>query len=93
LDFDPFFNSQDPSSRFEVERVTMKDVHCHAVVNGIEQGEKRDRVVPELVEARGKWVFVNFHYRFNFGDGKPPEDDDLVSMLKPLSEDRRKLAR
>jgi hypothetical protein len=90
LDFDPFFASQDPSSKFEVERVTMKDGHCHAVVNGIERGEKRERVMPELVETGEKWVFVNFHYDFNSEVGKPPVDEDLIDLLKRLSKDRTK---
>jgi hypothetical protein len=46
--------------------------------------------MPELVEAGGEWVFVNFHYRFNFHDGKPPVDDDLIQMLRRLAEDRKK---
>lgn len=92
LDFDPFFNSQDPSSDFKVESAIVKEDRCRAVVIGIEQGQKRETVEPELVEVRGKWVFVNFHYRFDFGNGKPLVDDDLIRILERLREDRKKPA-
>src|SRR5208337_3607911 len=82
LDFDEYLNSQDPSPKYEVESVQSKGGHCDAVVNGIEEGQKRERLMPELVKIDGKWVFVNFHYHFDMGEGKPAVDDDLVSMLK-----------
>jgi hypothetical protein len=88
LDFDPFFDSQDPSPKFEVESVSVMNDRCDAVVNGIREGEKQERVMPELVAAGQSWVFVNFHY----GKSKFSEDENLLSTLKFLSNDRKKSA-
>jgi Protein of unknown function (DUF3828) len=82
LDFDYYLNTQDGSGKFEVESVQVKNNQCNAVVNGIAGGQKRERVLPELVKTDGKWLFVNFYYKFDMGDGKPVDDDDLVHMLK-----------
>ena len=41
-------------------------------------------VYPELQEVSGHWQFVNFHYKDN---GK---DDNLLSILKSLANDRKK---
>lgn len=86
LDFDPFFNSQDPSSKFVVESVHVNDGHCQAVVNGIEQGTKQERVVPELMGAGQGWVFVNFHY----GKSESSGESNLIGVLKDLAAERRK---
>jgi len=83
LDFDPFFFSQDPSSKFEARRATIKDGHCRVAVVGVEQGAVGERVEPELVFRNGRWVIVNFHY----------SGSDLIHILKTLREERDKPAR
>jgi hypothetical protein len=85
LDWDPVLATQDPSPKFEVESVSLKDGHCYAVVNGIERGKKHETVVPELAQAGRKWAFVNFHYK-----DQPPQDENLISTLKLLRDERKK---
>jgi hypothetical protein len=85
LDWDPFLASQDPSSTFSVESVSVRDDHCDAWVNGIEGGKKQESVGPELIRNGQSWVFVNFHYK-----GQSPEDENLVSTLKVLRDERKK---
>jgi hypothetical protein len=86
LDFDPFLNSQDPSPKFVVASVALKDGRCRAVVNGIAQGKKQERVMPELILAGESWVFVNFHY----GRSQVSPDENLVTTLKQLRDRRNK---
>lgn len=81
LDFDPFTNSQDPSSHFVVEHATYGNTRCNAEVRGVEEGKKQEKVMPELEMSNGHWVFVNFLY----GDS-----GDLVSLLKLLRKDRER---
>jgi hypothetical protein len=85
LDWDPFLATQDPSAKFEVDSVSMKNSHCYAVVNGIEHGKKQETVVPELTAASDTWVFVNFHY-----NDQPPQDENLIATLKQLRDQRKK---
>jgi hypothetical protein len=87
LDFDPFLNSQDPSSEFKVERTKVDGERCRAVVFGFEQGAKEEQVEPELALRDGQWVFANFHYpqtKYH------PVDENLISILKSLAADRAK---
>jgi hypothetical protein len=86
LDFDPFLNSQDVILKFEVASVRVKDGRCNAVVNGIEGGKKQELVMPELTASGGTWVFVNFHY----GKSEYSQDENLLSTLKQLSDERKK---
>jgi hypothetical protein len=86
LDFDPFLNSQDASSKYEVASVRMRNSRCKAVVNGIEGGKKQEQVVPELTASGATWVFVNFHY----GKSEFSQDENLVRTLKLLSDERMK---
>jgi len=85
LDFDPFRDTQDPSPKIKVERVTAAGGHCNAVVYGIRGGKKQEKVKPELAQGANGWVFVNFHY-----DSETPKDDNLIDILKTLREDRKK---
>jgi hypothetical protein len=85
LEADPFFDSQDPSPKFLVESVSVKDGRCNAVVNGFEEGKKQERVMPELISSGPTWVFVNFHYVSKF-----PQDENLITMLKMLRDQRNK---
>jgi hypothetical protein len=86
LDFDPFLNSQDVISKFEVASVRVKDGRCNAVVNGIEGGKKQELVMPELTASGGTWVFINFHY----GKSEFSQDENLLSTLKQLRDERKK---
>jgi len=88
LDFDEFLNSQDPSPKFEVESVQVKDGHCDAVVNGIQDEQKRERIGPELVKSEGHWMFVNFHYYSDDGN-KRRSTGDLIRMLKDYFEEMK----
>jgi hypothetical protein len=88
LDWDPFLASPDPSSKFEVESAAVTNGHCSAQVNGIDHGRKRETVMPELAQAGGAWVFVNFHYK-----GQPPPDENLISTLKLLRDERKKVTK
>jgi hypothetical protein len=80
LDFDPFFYSQDPSSKFEARRAVITSGHCRVLVRGVDHATLEKRVEPELVPRSGSWVFVNFHY----------SGSDLITILKNPAADRAK---
>ena len=82
LDFDPYLNTQDPSPRYLVDSVRVDGNRCDAVVHGYDEGQQREEVMPELFRANGRWLIENFHYKFNYNDGKPPQDDDLIHMIR-----------
>jgi len=92
LDFDPFFNSQDPSPKFTVQSVHINGDHCRAVVRGVDAGQLREDVEPELRAEAGRWVFVNFHY----DPGSSTTDVNLIDQLLILranrAESRKKAA-
>ena len=77
---------EDPSSRYEVENVRVKDGVCKADVYGESEasGEKA-KVMPVLAKSQGKWVFADFHYYYDVYDEKAKKnvlyDEDLVSSL------------
>ena len=87
IDFDPFVGSQDPAGHYEARRVTWRGDRCSVEVwpasptDTAAKSEKPD-VVAELVQEKGHWQFLNFHY--------PDLKADLVSVLARLREDRRK---
>ena len=81
LDFDPFLNSQDPSTKFSVTKTKVVGTKCSAEVHGITDGVNNEEVHPELTFENGAWRFVNFHYEQN---------SDLIAMLKSLRADRQK---
>lgn len=85
LDFDPFLNAQDIGERYVVGKVTPKGDRYRVEVFGIWAGKKNAKadVVPEVMLKEGRWLFVNFIY----GDG---EDENLLSVLKTLREERQK---
>ena len=66
LESDPFFNSQDPMPKYQVQSVTIKDGHCRALVQGVADEKfaatEKQQVEPELALKGTKWIFVNFHY-------------------------------
>jgi len=87
LDFDPFLNTNaEPHARYVATKVTKKGTNYLVQVDG-SGGNRTDhtRIVPEVAYKDGKCQFVNFHY----ADSKPP-DDNLLSILKTLRDDRRK---
>jgi len=84
LDFDPFYNSQDPSPKFQVQSVHVQGDHCRAVVRGVDAGQLREDVEPELKAETGRWVFVNFHY----DPGSSTADVNLVDQLLALRAER-----
>ena len=57
-------------------------VKVHCIASG--KKDKEPSVEPELVFNKGRWLFVNFRY----AEGK--EDNDLMSILKLLREERQK---
>jgi hypothetical protein len=85
LDFDPFVGGQDPASRYEARRVTLRDNKCSVEVwPAAPRGAKSGKpdAVADLALDHGHWQFVNFRY--------PDVNDDLVNVLARLSEERRK---
>ena len=74
-DHDHFIETNgDPSSRYEVENVHVKDGVCNVEVDGKSNADVKEvTIMPELAKYRGRWGFVNFHY---------PIGDDFVSGLK-----------
>jgi hypothetical protein len=91
LDFDPFLNAQDPSSRYVVGKINASANKCLAEVYSVSSGKKsaNTEVTPELVLKTGHWVFINFHY----GKTKGLEDENLVSTLEKLQADRQKYSK
>jgi len=83
LDFDPFLNSQDPSTKFSVTKVKVQGTKCSTEVHGVTDGVNNEEVHPELNFVNGAWQFVNFRYEQN---------SDLLSMLRLLKADRQKAA-
>jgi hypothetical protein len=100
MDGDPFLNGNaGVIYNYVVDSVQVKDGKCNATVNetgingnGEEEGKIYDRIVPELVKTDGKWMIANLHYHRNYSNGSKEvsEDDDLISWLKRLSDDRMK---
>jgi hypothetical protein len=88
LDFDPFLNAQDVQERYIAGNVTERADHFFVDVHGMAGGKKNPKpdVVPELMRKDGKWVFVNFHY----GKTSIPVNENLLSVLKALRQDRAK---
>jgi hypothetical protein len=88
LSFDPVLNSQDPSERYVIGKVSTKKDHYYVEVFGV-TGKKKPAqpdVTAELVNTKGKWAFSNFLY-----SGNPsPSDRDLLSVLKELKKERKK---
>lgn len=85
LDFDPFFDSQDPSSKFVVKSVVVKDDDCRALVWGTEDGAKREEVIPELKLTGSIWKIANVHYK-----SEDTGNENLLSILAYMKKDRQK---
>jgi hypothetical protein len=89
LDFDPFLNSQDPSEKFLVQKVALKNDLCFVTMRGIQSGKMMEKVTPELAMREGHWQFVNFHYGALTSDKDSNLLSDLAS-LKKLREEPNK---
>jgi hypothetical protein len=89
LDFDPFLHAQDTADRYLVGDIIRDGSTYLAEVYGIWSGRKNGKpdVIPELMLKDGQWLFVNFHY----GKSKRSKDENLLSVLKKLREDRQEL--
>lgn len=86
LDFDPFFGSQDPSQKYLVKDVHLKDNRCR-----VPMMEERDGVLQttpsveaELERQTDHWVIYNFYYN-NYPD-KDGKSVDLRSLFKQWAE-------
>jgi hypothetical protein len=88
LDFDPFLNSQDPARVYRVQRIVRGKAGYRAYVHAVYAGKvsRAPSVMPELVQRRGRWTFVNFHYLL---DEHLTETADLLSFLKGRDRERR----
>lgn len=91
LDFDPILNGQDIADRYRVGKCRKKDGKYFVDV----YSEWKDPSVPktkgpdivtELSMQNGRYVFDNFHY----GETKFKENENLLSILKVLENDRLK---
>lgn len=86
LDFDPFLNAQDFAEKYVAGEVTERAGRFFVDVHSMSEGKKsaKPQVVPELIRRKGKWVFLNFHY----GKTSIPENENLLSILRVLKNDR-----
>jgi hypothetical protein len=87
LDFDPFLNTNaEPHAKYVASKVTKKNNNFLVQVDG-SGGNRTDhtRIIPEVAWKAGKAQFVNFHY-----DGFKAPDDNLLSILKTLRNNRIK---
>jgi len=77
---------EDPSSRYVVENVRVKDGVCKVDVYGESEARaEKAKVMPVLTKSQGKWVFEDFHYYYDVYDEKAKKnvlyDEDLVRSL------------
>ncbi len=91
LDFDPFLNTQEPASRYVVGRLIPKGDRYWIEVYSVSSGKKNATpdVMPEVMYDNGRCMFANFHY----GQSKWSDDENVLSMLKKLREEREKPAK
>jgi hypothetical protein len=91
LDFDPFLNTQDIAERYLAGKIIPRGDHYWVEVFGVWNGQKNSNpdVVPELAFENGQWIFTNFHY----GKTDIPVNENLLSVLQILKEDRQKEAK
>jgi len=92
LDFDPFLaTNAEPHKHYVVGKIHPKAGAYWVEVFGIDSGKKTAKPVvePELRYKDKHWQFVNFHYEIS----KFPENENLLSILKALREEREKPAK
>ncbi|MBX9938313.1 MAG: hypothetical protein K2Y32_03640 [Candidatus Obscuribacterales bacterium] len=91
LDFDPILNGQDIADRYRVGKCRKKDgkyfvdVYSEWKDPSVPKSKGPD-IVTELSMQNGRYVFDNFHY----GETKFKENENLLSILKVLENDRLK---
>lgn len=88
IDFDPFLDAQDTCFPYKAGKVTRAGNKYQVEVfdsNCSGPHPELPQVVAELEQHDGSWVFVNFIY--------PKVNDDLLSTLKGLKEEREKEAK
>jgi hypothetical protein len=91
LDFDPYIGGNaGPIGRYVVRGITQKAGHYLAKV--YTRPGVKPVVAAEVAFKNGRWLFVNFHY-YIYEKDKPPALFDLLTILKELREQRRKLPR
>src|ERR1035438_107948 len=87
LEFDPFFGSQDPSQRYLVKDVHVKEDHCRVPMMEVRDGvlQAKSSLEPDLKWQGNHWVFYNFYYDF-------PDNmsDNLRGLFKQWDEYHRK---
>ena len=86
IDFDPFLNTQDPASRYKVEKFEQRRGTYFAQICGEGQGSPQADVIAELEHTSKGWAFVNFHYP----NANSKEAQNLRALLTSLSASRRK---
>jgi hypothetical protein len=92
LDFDPFVNTNsDTFERYVVGKVTPKGGAYWVDVHYVYKGKKNPKplLTPEVKLDKGRWIFVNFHY----GKSEVPSNENLLSLLKALKDDRAKFSK
>ena len=92
LDFDPVLaTNAEPAEKYIVEKVTTHGDSFWVDVYGVYSGKKSEKpiVQPELHKLNQKWIITNFHYE----KSKIPTNDDLLSVLKQLRQDRQKYSK
>jgi len=64
LDFDPFLNTQEPASRYEVGAVSQAGVYFDVQVFAVREGarERQPAVIAQVIRANGRLQFSNFLY-------------------------------
>lgn len=85
LDFDPFYNSQDPSQKYLVKEVHLAGARCKAPMMEMNDGAlyKATRVQPVLEWRSGRWVFVNFDYFYPYDADLKPTDLRTILADEP----------
>lgn len=89
LDFDPFLNAQDFADKYIVREVKPKGTGYLVSIYGVNQGKvnaKPDLQAELQPLKKAGFVFVNFHY----GKTSIAENENLLSILKVLANDRKK---
>jgi hypothetical protein len=92
LDFDPVLaTNAEPAEKYLVEKATAHGDSLWVDVYGVYSGKKTEKpiVQPELHKINQKWMITNFHYE----KSKIPTNDDLLSVLKQLRQDRQKYSK
>jgi len=80
LDFDPFFGSQDPSQKYLVKDIQLKENRCRVPMMEVRDGvlQESSTVEAELEKQKDHWVLYNFYYNF------PDRNDGSSNNLRGL---------